>query len=329
MTSKPASRRARAITLAPRSCPSRPGLATTTRYRRSTAPHTRRMPPHPTQAEWDRDVRGGNPLDWPGYKAPEEESVVTGRTEHYAFAEGRYDVMGGSMGAVHGEKVVRAYRRATDERLPMVVLPASGGARMQEGMVALIQMARTSSAAVAHGRAGLLSLAVLRSPTTGGVYASYASLADLRAAEPGATIGFAGPRVVELTTGLPLPPDSHTAESAYEHGLVDAVVDDTREWIESALGLRDTPLLERALPPGHATYEAVSPAWDQGRIARSRRRRTGLDWAASLCSSWTSLHGTDQVVRAGLATLDGRRLVVIAMDRFAGDGRPGPAGFRL
>src|SRR5947209_13006380 len=166
MTSKPASRRARAITLAPRSCPSRPGLATTTRYQRSTGAHTKRMPPHPTQAEWDADMHGANPLDWPDYKPPEDESVITGRTEDYAFAEGRFDVMGGSMGAAHGEKVVRAYQRATEERLPMVVLPASGGARMQEGMVALIQMARTSSAAVAHGRAGPLSLAVRRSPTT-------------------------------------------------------------------------------------------------------------------------------------------------------------------
>src|SRR5207248_908276 len=115
MTSKPASRRARAMTLAPRSCPSRPGLATTTRYRRA-----------------------GNPLGWPDYDPPEAESVVTGRTAHYAFAEGRFDVLGGSMGAVHGEKVVRAYRRAVDARLPMVLLTASGGARMQEGMVSLI-----------------------------------------------------------------------------------------------------------------------------------------------------------------------------------------------
>src|SRR3954453_5838943 len=216
---------------------------------------TRRMPPHPTQAEWDAEVRGDDPLGWPDYKAPEDESVVTGRTEHYAFAEGRFDVMGGSMGAAHGEKVVRAYRRATQERLPMVVLPASGGARMQEGMVSLIQMARTSSAAVAHGRAGLLSLAFMRSPTTGGVYASYASLADVRAAEPGATIGFAGPRVVEQTTGTALPAGSHTAESAYEHGLVDAVTSDGTAWIEGALGLREVPLAPRRFGGvfGHTT----------------------------------------------------------------------------
>ncbi|MCU1450209.1 MAG: Acetyl-CoA carboxylase carboxyl transferase subunit beta [Acidimicrobiales bacterium] len=287
------------------------------------------MPPHPTQVEWDRDLRGDNPLDWPDYKAPDTESVVTGRTEHYAFAEGRFDVMGGSMGAVHGEKVVRAYRRAAEERLPMVVLPASGGARMQEGMISLIQMARTSSAAATHARAGLLSLALLRSPTTGGVYASYASLADLRAAEPGATIGFAGPRVVELMTGAPLPAGSHTAESAYEDGLVDAVTADGTAWLEAGLGLRDIPLPPRRIGGvlGHTTFD--DSAWGQVEQARLPFRASGIDWAARLCSSWTELAGTDPVIRAGLATLEGGRLVVVAMDRHAADGRPQPAGYRL
>jgi acetyl-CoA carboxylase carboxyl transferase subunit beta len=287
------------------------------------------MPPHPTQAEWDRDLRGDNPLDWPDYKPPEEESVVTGRTEHYAFAEGRFDVVGGSMGAVHGERVVRAYRRAAEERLPMVVLPASGGARMQEGMVSLIQMARTSTAAAAHARAGLLSLALLRSPTTGGVYASYASLADVKAAEPGATIGFAGPRVVELTTGEPLPEGSHTAESAFAHGLLDAVTADGAAWIDAALGLREAPLAPRRFGGvfGHTTFD--DSAWGEVEQARLPFRASGIDWAARLCSSWTELRGTDPVVRAGLATLEGGRLVVVAMDRHAADGRPRPPGYRL
>src|SRR4051812_49931293 len=117
------------------------------------------------------------------------------------------------MGAVHGERVVRAYRRATAARVPVVVLTASGGARMQEGMVSLIQMARAASAASIHARAGLLSLAVYRPPTTGGVFASYGSLVDVRAAQPGATVGFAGPRVVEQTLGERLSEASHTAEA--------------------------------------------------------------------------------------------------------------------
>jgi len=287
------------------------------------------MPPHPTQAEWDSELRGDNPLEWPDYKPPEDESVVTGRTEHYAFAEGRFDVLGGSMGAAHGEKVVRAYQRATDERLPMVLLPASGGARMQEGMVSLIQMARTSSAAATHGRAGLLSLALLRSPTTGGVYASYASLADLRAAEPGATIGFAGPRVVELTTGERLPAGSHTAESAYDHCLVDMVTSDGGAWIEGALGLRDAQMPPRRFGGVfvHTTFDDT--AWGEVEQARLPFRASGSDWAGRLCSSWTELHGTDPVIRAGLATIEGARVVIVAMDRHAADGRPRPAGYRL
>jgi len=287
------------------------------------------VPPHPIQTTWDDHLTGGDPLRWPGYSPPTEESVVTGRTRDYAFIEGRFDVLGGSMGAAHGEKVVRAYRRAVEERLPMVVLSASGGARMQEGMVSLIQMARTSSAAAAHGRAGLLSLALLRSPTTGGVYASYASLADLRAAEPGATIGFAGPRVVELTTGTPLPEGSHTAEFAFEHGLIDAVTADGGPWIESALGLRDAPLAPRRFGGvfGHTTFD--ESAWGEVEQARLPFRASGIDWAARLCSSWTELRGVDPVVRAGLATIESGRVVVIAMDRHAGDGRPRPAGYRL
>jgi len=287
------------------------------------------MPPHPTQAEWDSELRGDNPLEWPDYKPPEDESVVTGRTEHYAFAEGRFDVLGGSMGAAHGEKVVRAYRRATDERLPMVLLPASGGARMQEGMVSLIQMARTSSAAATHGRAGLLSLALLRSPTTGGVYASYASLADLRAAEPGATIGFAGPRVVELTTGERLPAGSHTAESAYDHGLVDMVTSDGGAWIEGALGLRDAQMPPRRFGGVFVHTKFDDTAWGEVEQARLPFRASGSDWAGRLCSSWTELHGTDPVIRAGLATIEGGRVVIVAMDRHAADGRPRPAGYRL
>ena len=287
------------------------------------------MPFHAIEATWDEDVHAGNPLEWPDYDAPEAESVVTGRTAHYAFAEGRFDVLGGSMGAVHGEKVVRAYRRAVDARLPMVLLTASGGARMQEGMVSLIQMARTAGAARAHADAGLLSLAVLGSPTTGGVYASYASLADLRAGQRGATIGFAGPRVVELTTGERLPDGSHTAESAYQHGLVDAVVDDGTAWVEGALAMTDAPLHPRRFGGIFGETSFSDDAWGEVRRARLPFRASGIDWAARLCSSWTDLHGTDPVVRAGLATFEGRRIVVVAMDRHAGSGRPRPAGFRL
>lgn len=288
------------------------------------------MPLHPLQTEWDADLRGGDPLGFPGYGgAPERESVLTGRTEHYAVIETRFDVLGGSMGAVHGERVVRAYRRAADDRLPVVVLTQSGGARMQEGMVSLIQMPRCAAAARSHAAAGLLSVAVHRSPTTGGVFASYGSLVDVRAAVAGATVGFAGPRVVELTLGRRLPAGSHTAESAYAAGLVDALLDDDEQaaWVEAALGLRPTPLPRRYEPSETGTPAAS--AWEEVSRSRAAGRPSGYDWAALLTDSWVDLHGTDPTVRAGLATFAGERLVVVALDRHATDGRPTPDGFRL
>ena len=303
---------------------------------------------HPIVEAWDDDLAGDDPLAFPGY-AEEiaamggRESVLTGRTDHYALIAGRFDVFGGSMGAVHGERVVRAFRRAADAGLPVVVVTSSGGARMQEGMVSLIQMARTAAAVNDHAARGLLSLAVHRSPTTGGVFASYGSLCDVRAAEPGATIGFAGPRVVERTLGHAPPAGSHRSERAYEAGLVDALVarDEQPAWVEAALGLRAAPLL---LPEGRLLRSRSRSRrrvrdvlrlrrrrhpWESVRRARAPGRPSGIDWAARLCESWTDLHGPDPTVRAGIATLAGTRLVVVASDRYAGDGRPTPAGFRL
>jgi acyl-CoA carboxylase subunit beta len=297
---------------------------------------------HPTTEEWDVDLVAGDPLGFPGYDkqrralADTGESVRTGRTEHYAFIEGRFEVLGGTMGAAAGEKVVRAYDRARDLRLPMVALTRTGGARLQEGMVALVQMARTAAAARRHAEAGLLSLAVYGSPTTGGVLASYASLVDLRAVVSGALIGFAGPRVAEGTLGVPLPPGSHTAESVYDHGLADARLgaDDVAAWVEAALGLTDRPLPVRPLPawdsPAVAGDAATGPgAWAEVLRSRAVGRPSGIDRAALLCSSWVELRGGDPTVRAGLARVAGRRCVVVATDRYCAAGRPTPAGFRL
>jgi acetyl-CoA carboxylase carboxyl transferase subunit beta len=301
------------------------------------------MPFHPTTEEWDADLIAGDPLGFPGYDeqrrglAASGESVRTGRTEHYAFIEGRFEVLGGTMGAAAGEKVVRAYDRARELRLPMVVLTRTGGARLQEGVVALVQLARTAAAARRHADAGLLSLAVYGSPTTGGVLASYASLVDLRAVVAGAVIGFAGPRVAEGTLGIPLPPGSHTAESVYEHGLADAslAAADVAAWVEAALGLADRPLPARPLPAGDAgaaqpdAGSGASGAWAEVLRARAVGRPSGIDRAAMLCSSWVELRGTDPTLRAGLARVAGRRCVVAATDRYCAAGRPTPAAFRL
>jgi acyl-CoA carboxylase subunit beta len=293
------------------------------------------MPFHPSLQVWDADVFAGDPLGFPGYDERRRalvetgEAVVTGRTEHYAYVDGRFDVLGGTMGAAVGERVVRAYDRARELALPMVVTTRTGGARLQEGMVSLIQMARTAAAASRHASAGLLSLGVYGSPTTGGVYASFGSLVDVRAATEHAVVGFAGPRVAEGTLGTSLPPGSHTAEAAYEEGLVDELVAQARaaEWVDIALGRRSRPLPTRPLPAW--SDPEVDGAWGEVLRARAVGRPTGIDRAARLCSSWTELRGADAVVRAGLATVAGQRCVVVATDRYHGEGRPTPAGFRL
>jgi acetyl-CoA carboxylase carboxyl transferase subunit beta len=293
------------------------------------------VPFHPPLEEWDADVFAGDPLAFPGYDERRRalpasgESVRTGRTGHYAFIDGRFEVLGGTMGAAAGERVVRAYARARELRLPVVVATRTGGARLQEGMVALVQLARTAAAAGRHARAGLLSLGVYGSPTTGGVFASYGSLVDVRAAYEHAVIGFAGPRVAEGTLGVSLPARSHTAEAAYDHGMVDELLvpGGAGEWVDVALGRVDRPLPTRPLPawddPG------VGGAWGEVLRARAVGRPTGIDRAARLSASWLELRGTDPVVRAGLATVAGGRCVVVATDRYHGSGRPTPAGFRL
>jgi acetyl-CoA carboxylase carboxyl transferase subunit beta len=291
------------------------------------------VPFHPLVEEWDAGLTAGDPLGFPGYAArlaeQEGESVRTGRTEHYAFVDSRFDVHGGTIGAAAGEKVVRAYDRAVERHLPMVVFTRTGGARVQEGMVALAQLGRTSAAARRHADAGLLSIGIYGSPTTGGVFVSYASLVDVRAAHPGATIGFAGPRVAEEALGTRLPPGSHTAQALYDHGLVDELVPPGEEaaWVELALGLRERGLPTRPLPA--VQDPGVEGAWGEVLRARAPGRPSGIDRAGRLCSSWLELNGVDRTVRAGLAVVQGRRCVVIATDRYHADGRPRPEGYRL
>lgn len=135
-----------------------------------------------------------------------------------------FSFLGGSMGAVVGEKLTRLIEAATEKRLPVVIISTSGGARMYEGMFSLMQMAKTSAALAYHAKARLPYISVLTHPTTAGVMASYASLGDLIVAEPGAMIGFAGPRVIKDTTQAELPPGFQTAEFLLDHGLIDAIV---------------------------------------------------------------------------------------------------------
>jgi len=135
-----------------------------------------------------------------------------------------FSFLGGSMGSVVGEKLTRLIETATDRELPLVIISTSGGARMYEGMFSLMQMAKTCGALAYHGRARLPYISLLTHPTTAGVMASYASVGDLIIAEPGAMIGFAGPRVIKDTTQAELPPGFQTAEFLLDRGLIDAIV---------------------------------------------------------------------------------------------------------
>jgi acetyl-CoA carboxylase carboxyl transferase subunit beta len=150
-------------------------------------------------------------------------ATIDGRPVILAVMDFRF--IAASMGSVVGEKVTRAFELATAETLPIVVVTASGGARMQEGMLSLMQMAKTSAAARRHADAGLAYISVLTNPTYGGVTASFAVLGDVVLAEPGALIGFAGPRLVEQSIRQKLPKGFQSAESLLEHGMVDDIVD--------------------------------------------------------------------------------------------------------
>lgn len=184
-----------------------------------------------------RGVKAGNPLDFPGYSekietartaSGEEEAVICGTAALEGqncclFAMEPYFMMG-SMGSAVGEKITRLFEYATEHQLPVIGFTVSGGARMQEGLLSLMQMAKTSAAVKRHSDAGLLYVAVLTDPTTGGVTASFAMEADIILAEPGATVGFAGARVIEQTTRKSLPKGFQTAEFVLEHGFVDRIV---------------------------------------------------------------------------------------------------------
>ena len=182
-------------------------------------------------------VKSENPLNFPGYKdkaeiarvaSSEEEAVITGVAEIgkqkcCLFVMESYFMMG-SMGSAVGEKITLLFEYALKHRLPVVGFTVSGGARMQEGLLSLMQMAKTSAAVKRHSDAGLLYIAVLTDPTTGGVTASFAMEADIILAEPGATVGFAGKRVIEQTAKKSLPKEFQTSEFVLEHGFIDKIV---------------------------------------------------------------------------------------------------------
>ena len=256
-----------------------------------------------------------------------------------------FQFLGGTMGSIVGEKIARAFEKAADGNLPLVSVAASGGARVQEGMLALMQMAKVAAAASLHDRKGLAFVSVLTDPTFGGVTASFASLGDVILAETGAQIGFVGPRVIEQTTGITPPEDSHRAETLLRAGLIDLVVRRqemraTVAYLISHLRRRKAQEIERERPAPALKPERLA-AWQQVGLARHSGRPTSLHYIGRMTTRFLELHGDrwggdDPAIIGGLAELDGETVVVIAQERggtveekeAANQGMAYPEGYR-
>jgi len=197
--------------------------------------------------EFDGHITTRDPLNFPGYgdklvRTQTQTGLIDGIVTGRGKIDGLPVMIGvmdaaffmGSMGTAIGEKLARLFERATKERMPVIVFTASGGARMHEGIFSLMQMAKVSAAVARHSQAGQLYITVLTDPTTGGVTASFAMLGDIILAEPGALIGFAGPRVIEQTIGQKLPSGFQRAEFLLDHGFVDQIV--PRDQLKQTLG---------------------------------------------------------------------------------------------
>ena len=313
--------------------------------------------------EWDMDLDGmdgpPDPLQFKGYsekikKLREQtglkEAVVTGRVKIngtqavIGVCDGRF--MMASMGYAVGEKITRAVERATNEKLPVILFTCSGGARMQEGIISLMQMEKTSAALKRHSDAGLLYVTVLTDPTTGGVTASFAMLGDIIIAEPQALIGFAGPRVIEQTIGEKLPEGFQRAEFLLEHGFVDQIV--KRENMKPVLGrilkmhdhvhpdcrkgkeVRKSDRTEPGPKAGMTEKKAGKKAaeqepwseksltaWERVCRSRSKERPVGKDYIDILFEDFVELHGDryyrdDPAIIGGIAYFQGICVTVIA-----------------
>ena len=313
--------------------------------------------------EWDSDLQGGNPLEYKGYEEKLEklqektglsEAVITGK----AKIDGRETAIGvcdgrflmASMGEAVGEKIARAVERATEERLPVILFACSGGARMQEGIVSLMQMAKTSAALKHHSDAGLLYISVLTDPTTGGVTASFAMLGDVILAEPKALIGFAGPRVIEQTIGQKLPEGFQRAEFLLEHGFLDAIVE--RPQMKAVLS-KILALHEKGKGTGFNRKECDQEmaadgrkeenltAWQRVELSRRKDRPVGSDYIDALFTDFVEFHGDryfadDKAIIGGVAKFHGMPVTVIAQAKGRNTkeniernfGMPKPEGYR-
>ena len=311
--------------------------------------------------EWEKDMEFVNPLEFRGYeekvkslkeKTGLSEAVVTGKASIegnpavIAVCDGRF--LMASMGQVVGEKITRAVERATKEQLPVIIFACSGGARMQEGIVSLMQMAKTAAALKRHSDAGLLYVSVLTDPTTGGVTASFAMLGDVILAEPKALIGFAGPRVIEQTIGEKLPKGFQRSEFLLEHGFIDRIVErkEMRTVLENILQMHHTaqnPVIQKPVQTVEKERQSVQEkdAWERVTISRKNDRPVGQDYIRILFSDFLEFHGDrcygdDTAIIGGIARFAGIPVTVIAQAKGKSTkenvahhfGMPSPEGYR-
>ena len=325
-----------------------------------------------TFQEWFTDLETENPLEYPGYeekiadlqeKTKLHEAVTVGK----CMVNGLETVLGvcdsrflmGSMGYVVGEKITRAFERATEEKLPVVLFTSSGGARMQEGIVSLMQMAKTSAAIRKHSEAGLFYLPVLTDPTTGGVTASFAMLGDVILAEPGALIGFAGPRVIAQTIGQKLPEGFQRAEFLVEKGIIDGVVErqelketvwkllkihqDSMQYIHygKTQNVENFPEIRSSRGKAGTDGKSELTAWERVEISRSKERPTTLSYVQQIFDEFLELHGDrafrdDGAVIGGIAMFSGQPVTVIGQQKgknvkeniYRNFGMASPEGYR-
>ena len=299
---------------------------------------------------WFEDMAVSNPLNYEGYedklasareKTGLNEAVTVGRCKVFGedivlgICDSRF--MMASMGHVVGEKITRAIERATALKLPVFLFCCSGGARMQEGIISLMQMEKTAAAIRKHGDAGLLYCSILTDPTTGGVTASFAMLGDVIMAEPGALVGFAGPRVIKQTIGQDLPEGFQTSEFLVEHGIIDGIV--KRENLKKTIYF----LIKTHQCNGKKTYADYKPneefhfelsetlkeqswfssprsAWEKVKAVRQVERPSASDYISYIFDFFVESHGDrafrdDKAMIGGLAFIDGQPVTIIADEK--------------
>jgi len=317
--------------------------------------------------EWNKTMPISNPLDFPDYETKLEEerqksklneAVVTGEATvgnirtAIAVCDARF--MMSSMGRVVGEKITAAVENATKEKMPIIIFSCSGGARMQEGMISLMQMAKTSAALKRHHEAGQLFISFLTDPTMGGVSASFAMLGDIILAEPKALIGFAGPRVIAQTIGTKLPEGFQSAEFLLEHGFIDAIVErsEQRSVLKKILRAHTSGFKKVAhqesqdentekVAEKRPKVKAPKNAWDSVLLSRRPDRPTAKDYIDRMFSFFLELHGDrlsgdDGAIIGGIANYYGKPVMVVAEqkgksikeNKIRNFGMPNPSGYR-